>query len=147
MKTPKLIITCVLAILMLACRKPDQSKSKITIAGNWKLVSDTGVSSVFNITSNYIYKGSAGDYYNFTSDNLIYIYERSAAGADTITYTGSLSKFSLDSVVTVEPLNGRQPYGAGTIYVKKLTANSLKIIYDNFGDPEGVGYDIMDFSR
>jgi hypothetical protein len=129
----KNLASCFLALAFIGCSEntvaPKDSQSingqSITITAKWNIVYDSSTAGC--MYSNYsVYKGKAGDYFDFRSDGNVYAKEGSVL--DTMTY-----KVYSDTAILISSFG---LFNKPSI-IKKLTANQAIIFAPNIINPCG----------
>jgi hypothetical protein len=138
MKTVKvfLILTGLLFCLY-ACKKDGNTPG--SIAGRWNIVSDSSYTGVGINNHEVTYIGQYGDYYEFTTNGILYTKE--GAALDTLRYT-----LAGDSLITIQSLaitNGIPQPGR----IRTFTAHSLVIYGPYLLTPGGIFGSTVSLSR
>jgi hypothetical protein len=120
-----------LVFFVLACSK-DRASTAAHLNGVWNIVTDSGYTGVGLNNHLVVYKGFAGDYFEFTDDGIVYTKEGSVL--DTLRYT-----FLSDAVHVIisgfgSIVNGVQD----TSVISDHTATSLKITSPLWATPGGI---------
>jgi hypothetical protein len=107
-------------VILFACNKSEIGKISNTLTGKWNLVSDSLISGIGPVSTPKIYTGVAGDYFDFRTDNKLYLKE--GALLDTFAYT-----LTSDSTITIHSF-GITFNGVLQSSNFKVSANSATLI-------------------
>jgi hypothetical protein len=124
-------VPVVLVFFVLACSK-DRASTAGHLDGVWNIVTDSSYAGVGLTNHLVVYKGFAGDYFEFTGDGIVYTKEGSVL--DTLRFT-----FLPDSVHVIISgfgliINGVQD----TSVVSDRSATSMEITARFFATPGGI---------
>ena len=137
------------SIFFVACKKnATQNLQQNLLVGKWQVINDsssiTGSLNGFNGSSNYI--GTSNDYYNFTSNENLFV--REGQSLDTATYTLSLSNeqvnilYSYTGGIYISG-NAAQPFN-----ITNLTINHLTLtLPENGPTPEGYLHRVINLQK
>jgi hypothetical protein len=132
MKNLPLLIAALFGLSgLFSCKKSNQSPAVPTsIVGKWKLVNDSLVSGVGPIVTGSNYIGKSGDYFDFETNNKLYIKER--ANLDSSAYQVTSDSTIVLNVYT-ERYNALSPVRGITYTPSGVTLRSPSVFVANPG--------------
>ncbi|WP_426668811.1 hypothetical protein ACPPVU_21585 [Mucilaginibacter sp. McL0603] len=132
MKNPPLFIAALFVLSgLFSCKKSNQSPAVPTsIVGKWQLVNDSLVSGVGPIVTGSNYIGKNGDYFDFGTNNKVYIKE--GANLDSSAYQ-VMSDSTVVLNVYAERYNAISPVSKMTFVPDGVTLRSPSVFVANPG--------------
>lgn len=112
-----IIITCYIAAGLISCKKGSANPTG-EIAGKWSIKVDSTASGIGPVQSMNVYLGTSGDYFDFRSDNKLYIKE--SASLETFDY-----KQVSDNKITISLVGSSDIYE--NCFIDAITPNSATI--------------------